>query len=140
MKPTSANFGWRLACGLSLSAAVGIGMWFYAYRMCTQMSMETWASYAGKLQARAWFQEGRYRILELSSAEQSQFTGRTNGPFEVWTWTHYTNTPSLTVQTADLTFIDAFNSRMRELWDSKQKGAEQNGGANSRPAGARGSP
>ncbi len=102
---------------------MGVSIWFYAYRLTTQSSMETWASYAGKLQARVWFQEGRYRLLELSSDDKPQFTGRTNGPFEVWTWTHYTNAPSLTGQTADRQFVEAFNSRMKQLWASRQMGA-----------------
>jgi hypothetical protein len=94
------------------------------------MSMETWASYAGKLQARVWFQEGHHRLLEISSEDKSQFTGRTDGPFEIWTWTHYTNTPSLTVQTADKEFVDSFNLRMRQLWDGRQRGAEPDGASN----------
>jgi len=97
--------------------------------------METWASYAGGLQARVWFQEGRYRLLELSQVEKVEFTGRTNGPFEIWTWTHYTNYPWLTVQTADQEFVDAFNRRMRQLWENKQREAEPDGAGDSHRAG-----
>jgi hypothetical protein len=115
---------------MALSVAVGVSIWFYTYRISTQISMETWASYVGKLQARVWFQEGHYRLLELSPDDKSHFTGRTDGPFEIWTWTHYTNTPSLTVQSADKEFVGAFNSRMRQLWDGRQRGAEPDGAAN----------
>jgi hypothetical protein len=124
------GLGWIVASWWALSVAIGVSIWFYAYKISTQMSMEAWASYAGKLQARVWFQEGRYRLLELTSDEKSQSTGRTDGPFEIWTWTHYTNAPSLTVQTADKEFVDAFNSRMRQLWDGRQRGAEPDGAAN----------
>jgi hypothetical protein len=124
-KERKFGFSWVVATWLALSIAVGVSIWFYAYKTSTQMSMETWASYAGKLQARVWFQEGRYRLLELTSYEKSQFTGRSDGPFEIWTWTGYTNTPSLTVQTADIEFVESFNSRMRQLWEDRQRGAEQ---------------
>ena len=109
LKERKLGFGWVVVTWLALSVAIGVSIWFYAYKISTQMSMKTWASYAGKLQARVWFQEGRYRLLELSADEKSQFTGRTDGPFEIWTWTHYTSTPSLTVQTADKEFVGAFN-------------------------------
>ncbi|HOK78249.1 MAG TPA: hypothetical protein PLW35_11085, partial [Verrucomicrobiota bacterium] len=92
----------------------------YFYRMCTQMSMETWASYAGGLQATVWFQQGRYRLLELSSSDKTEFTGRTNGPFEIWTWPNSATNPMLTVTTADKAFVDAFNRRMRQLVKNRQ--------------------
>jgi hypothetical protein len=114
-----------LVTWLSLSLAFGISMWFFVYRLATRMTMETWATYAGGLQARVWFQEGHHRLLELSPSEKVEFTGKTNGPFEVWTWTHYTNNPWLTVQTADQEFVDAFNRRMKQLWESRRRKAEQ---------------
>jgi len=129
-KERKLGLGWIVVTWLSLSLAFGIGMWFFVYRMATQMSMETWASCAGGLQAKVWFQEGHYRLLEMSPSDKLEFTGRTNGPFEIWTWTHYTNTPSLTVQTADQKFVDAFNRRMRQLWETRQKEAEPDGTAN----------
>lgn len=129
LKDRKPGFGWVLVACLALSLAFGVSLWFYVYRISTEMSMETWARYAGKLQARVWFQEGHYRLLELSSDERSQFTGKTNGPFEIWTWTHYTNAPSLTVQTVDKEFVDALNLRMRQLWDERQGGAEPGGPA-----------
>ena len=82
--------------------------------------MEVWASHAGKLQARIWFEEEHYRLLELSAEGNLEFTGRSDGPFEIWTWRHYENPPSLSVETADEHFVDGLNSRMRRLWDRKQ--------------------
>lgn len=130
MKPALARLPCAIAVAMSLSLAFGIGIWFFAYRLTTRMSMETWARYAGGLQARVWFEEEHYRLLELSSSEKMEFTGRTNGPFEIWTWTHYTNNPSLTVQTADQKFVDAFNRRMRQLWENRQREAELGGATN----------
>jgi len=130
LKERHFGFTWMLVSWLLLCVTVGLGIWFYAYRLSTQMSTETWARYAGGLQARVWFQEGRYRLLELSSANESRFTGKTDGPFEIWTWTHYTNTPPLTVTTDNHEFVAAFNSRMRQLWEAQQRGAEPNGAAN----------
>ena len=124
-KEKRCGLGWIVVTFLSLWLTIGIGTWFFVYRLATQMSMETWASYAGGLQARVWFQDGRYRLFELSASEKLKFTGRTNGPFEIWTWTHYTNNSSLTVQTADQKFVDAFNTRMRQLWESREREGEQ---------------
>ncbi|MDB6029636.1 MAG: hypothetical protein JWM68_5859 [Verrucomicrobiales bacterium] len=93
---------------------------FVSYRITSRMSMEAWASYAGKLQARIWFQENHYRLLELSPDEKNKFTGRKDGEFEIWTWTHYTNSSWLVAESADREFVDAFNHRMRQLWDRKQ--------------------
>ncbi len=129
-KERKVGLGWIVLSWLALSVALGVSIWFYAYKISMQISMATWASYAGKLQASVWFQDGRYRILELSSDDKSQFTGRIDGPFEIWTWTHYTDTPSFTVQTADETFVETFNSQMRQLWDGKQMKAKPNGAAN----------
>jgi hypothetical protein len=121
-KTRKIKWGWFITCWFFFSTALGIGIWFFAYRLSTEAEMDTWASYAGKLQAGVWFQEGHYRLLELAPDERSQFTGRTNGPFEIWTWTHYTNSSLLSVPMADQWFIEAFNSRMQQLWDGKQRG------------------
>jgi hypothetical protein len=63
-----------------------------AYRFVVQMKMETWADMAGHYQAKVFFDEGRYRLLELHpiikiDAENfgSKFTGKSEGPFEIWT-------------------------------------------------------
>jgi hypothetical protein len=124
LKERHFGFSWVLLSWLLLCASVWLGTWFYAYRISTRMSMETWAYYAGNLQARIWFQEGRYRLLELSSEDKSRFTGRKDGPFEIWTWTHYTNSPSLTVTTDDQQFVASFNARMRQLWDARERGTD----------------
>ena len=99
---------------------VVLSLLFVSYRITSQMSMETWAEYAGKLQARVWFQEGKYRVLELSPDEKSQFTGKKDGDFEIWTWTHYTNSSWMVARSADRQFVEAFNQRMRQLSNEKQ--------------------
>ncbi|MGC8989516.1 MAG: hypothetical protein ACP5MD_05290, partial [Verrucomicrobiia bacterium] len=109
------ELGWMFFSWISLSLALVVSSWFYHYRIWTQTSMETWASYAGALQARVWYQEGRYRLLELSDLSKTEFTGRTNGPFEIWTWPNSATNPMLTVTTADKAFVDAFNRRMSQL-------------------------
>jgi hypothetical protein len=91
------------------------------YRLSNQIYLETWASYAGKLQARVWFQEGHVHLLELSPDTKTEFTGRKDGQFEIWTWPHYTNSSWMVASDADREFVGAFNQRMRELADEKQK-------------------
>jgi hypothetical protein len=115
---------------VSLWVAGAGGLWFFGYKVSTQLSMEGWASYAGRLQARVLFQEGHYRLLELSPSEEWEFTGKTNGPFEIWTWRHSTNDAWLTVQTADAEFVHAFNQRMKQMWESRQGKAEPVSGGN----------
>jgi hypothetical protein len=95
---------------------------FVPYRISTQANLEIWANYAGKLQARVWFEEGRTRLLELSPNPKSGFTGRKDGDFEIWTWTCYTNSSWLVASDADRHFVEAFNQRMRQLLDEKQRG------------------
>lgn len=120
VKARKRELGWGIIVTVALSVALGVSSQFYFYRMCTQMSMETWASYAGGLQATVWFQQGRYRLLELSSSDKAEFTGRTNGLFEIWTWPQSGSDPMLTVSTADKAFVDAFNRRMRQLVKNRQ--------------------
>ena len=97
-----------------------LAIFFIAYRITSEMSMETWARYAGKLQATVWFQENRYRLLELSPDGPSKFTGRKDGEFEIWTSTHYANPSWFTADNQDREYVDAFNRRMRHLWAEKQ--------------------
>jgi hypothetical protein len=130
------GLGWVTLTGcFVISALVGVSMWFFTYRLCTRMSMETWARYAGALQASVWSQQGRHRLLELSPEEPLKFTGRTEGPFEIWTWRAPSGDSSLTVQTDDAVFVDAFNVRMRQLWKetSRRTGAEADGTAKQNP-------
>jgi hypothetical protein len=99
----------------------------------TQMRMETWASYAGGLQARVWFQERHYRLLELTSVTNldfsQKFTGKNEGAFEIWTHPVYKEANPNFLWTwmnkddSDQKFVESFNQRMNQLWDEKQKAA-----------------
>ena len=93
---------------------------YVASRLASRMSMETWAEYAGNLQARAWFQEGKYRMLELSPEEKSHYTGRMDNDFEIWTWKDYANSSWLVAGSADRHFVESFNQRMRRLSDERR--------------------
>jgi len=95
--------------------------------------METWGEYAGKLQARVWFQENRYRLLELTSTTNlnfsEKFTGKKDGSFEIWTYPVFNSAnPNwltwLTKDDSDQKFVDSFNERMKQLWNDKQKSAK----------------
>ena len=83
--------------------------------------LETWADYAGKLQAKVWFQENHYRLLELSPNNKIEFTGRKDGQLEIWTWTDYTNSSWFEAGDPDRMFVQAFNQTMRQLCDERPK-------------------
>jgi hypothetical protein len=74
------------------------------------MSIQAWAGYAGSLQARVWFQEDKYRLLELSSAEKMHFTGRKEGELEIWNWTDYPNSYWWATSGGDEEFVEALNA------------------------------
>jgi hypothetical protein len=127
----SPGIGMRLAIISWVFLPIVFVMLLVFHHLGARMSMETWASYAGKLQARIWFQEGRYRMLELSSTDRSEFTGRKDGPFEIWTWPGNTNEPTpLFVPRADQDFVDAVNDTMKDMWAQdaldKKRIAEEN--------------
>lgn len=98
-------------------------------RMLWPTQMYGMAGYAATLQASADFRSGKTRILEISDDVDVKFTGRTTGPFEIWTWPHHPvlgRPEEYTTQT----FVEFYNRRMRamqkhpEKYDKKD--AEQN--------------
>jgi hypothetical protein len=96
-------------------------IFFLSFRTTNRLYLATWANYAGQLQAKAWFDEGHYRLLMVSPDNKTQFTGRKNGPFEIWTWTHYTHFSWVVANDTDREFVTAFNQRMKQLTDEKWK-------------------
>ncbi|MDR1282445.1 MAG: hypothetical protein LBK99_16735 [Opitutaceae bacterium] len=81
---------------------------------------ETWASYAGGLQAKEWFAEGKYRLLEISE-DDMHFTGRHEGEFEIWTWKNYQKPKwFFLVPDASHRFVQAFNERIRKRYEKKK--------------------
>jgi hypothetical protein len=96
-------------------------VFFMSYRATNRLYLETWAGYAGQLQARVWFQEGHYRLLKVSPDAKAVFTGQKIGPFEVWTWTHYTHCSWLVANDTDGEFVAAFNKQMKQLAEEKWK-------------------
>ena len=72
------------------------------------------ASYAGSLQAKADYHAGNLRLYKIAVEGDIKFTGRTDGPFEIWTWpTH----PVLgePEKYSSETYVDFYNKRMRSL-------------------------
>jgi hypothetical protein len=116
---------WTLTTRLAIIGWVFLPVFFLVffipYRIMSISRLETWADYAGKLQAKVWFQESHYRLLELSPNGKTEFTGRKDGEFEIWTWTYYTNSSWIDPGNQDLTFVEAFNKKMKQLWEQKNK-------------------
>jgi hypothetical protein len=132
MKSIVATILWTIV-GWLFVAFILFALVFMPYRMITQMRMETWASYAGGLQARVWFQENHYRLLELTSITNldfsPKFTGKNEGAFEIWTHPVYKDTNSnflwiwMNKDDSDQKFVESFNRRRKQLWDEKQSSA-----------------
>jgi hypothetical protein len=122
-----------------LMAFVFIFPIFSAHRTIEQMKMETWATYAGSIQAKVFFQEGYYRLLKLypinkidGSDFASKFMGQNEGAFAIWTRPVYKDKNSnflwkwLNEDNSDQEFVESFNKRMKQLWNEKQKSLQLN--------------
>jgi hypothetical protein len=118
------KLGWPVA-HILFSILLMLTVSFFVQRVLTRMMIEHWASYAGTLQAKVYIQEGKFRILELAGDQKSEFTGRREGPFEIWTHVSRTNSSFyervVLPVTGDLEYIAAFNRRMREHVVKKAK-------------------
>lgn len=114
-KLTWSQIGTRLlVIGLLWLTANSVAL-FFASRISSEMETESWARHAGRLQANKWFKDGQYRLLELSPDERLHFTGRMEGPFEIWNWTKYEKAAWWQCEPKDGQFVEAFNKRMKEL-------------------------
>ena len=99
---------WIVTSCLALASTIGLGIWFYTYRVSAENRIHALASLAGQEQAKAFFNEGHYRLYEISSREERlEFTGRMDGPYEIWGWA-----PE---EESDRVFMDAFNLQMKSL-------------------------
>ena len=108
-----ALFGWVF---LPLMFA----LWFHGYYTFTESTLQTWSSYAGELQAKVYFDDQKCRLLELEPDAEMEFTGRKEGPFEIWSWSYHSQMSWLHTKEANAQFVDSFNDRMRELWQKKE--------------------
>ena len=103
---------------------------FYSYWAIQRSTVTTWASYAGALQAKQHFQERKYRVFLLSEDNRHEFTGESDGPFEVWTWPAYPQMRRFHETEANQTFVDEYNRVIRRMWEKRQSttSAEPEGG------------
>lgn len=82
--------------------------------------MPSWVGYSAVVRASTDFEHGRMRIFELSKLEmskggsQQEFTGRHDGPFEIWTKAYFPvfSPPDRLNQEQ---FIKTYNVRMRTM-------------------------
>jgi hypothetical protein len=125
-----------IVCSFLLGALAGLPT-IQSYRIITQMRMDTWAEMAGDFQARDLFRTGNCRLLELYPISKfdtghisSTFTGKKEGPFEIWTRPAYINTKSvlgwLAKDAGDEKYVESFNRSMKQLWDEKQTSQKTN--------------
>ncbi|HXE55399.1 MAG TPA: hypothetical protein VN541_20410 [Tepidisphaeraceae bacterium] len=101
------------------------------------------ATYAGSMQAHADYCNGVLREYELSAGGHSDFTGRRDGPFQIWRWTYY---PDLgrNNRFANQAFVQAYNSRMKFMqahpdeWRADEMGGHNPEGDHRRGSESRG--
>lgn len=82
------------------------------------------ATYAGALQAANDFQNNKFRLYELKEDGNLEFTGKKEGPFELWYWPYHPITfdggKEMEVQS---NFTTRYNRSMRRLYQ-KSPGSE----------------
>lgn len=77
-----------------------------------QNELYGFATYAGAMQAHADYANGVHRQYELVADTRSGFTGRHDGPFEVWRWTYYPDLGQSHLR-ANQAFVEMYNTKMR---------------------------
>jgi hypothetical protein len=111
----------RLIIGLLLATNIltATALAYYLWRDHFQWRTQSYgmAGYAASLQARTDFENGKRRLLELSLSEESKFTGRTDGPFEIWTWVHYPALGGPHTYVSN-TFVEFYNRKMRYMQEN----------------------
>ena len=89
----------------------------------TQMYGMAW--YAATLQAAGDYDSGNMRLLEAAEGGGIEFTGRSEGPFEVWTWPSYPELqfPGLSrpVEYTTERFVASYNRHMRKMHEAHLK-------------------
>lgn len=83
-------------------------------------SASSFAKYAGALQAMDDFEAGRYRLYQLIEDRDSEFTGRYEGPFEIWYKPYYPILGWPDKYCAKM-FIKIYNSKMRYMHEHPEK-------------------
>ena len=93
--------------------------WWWTDRLWEQ-EMYGMAAYAATMQADAHFRHGSLRLYELAPEQRSEFTGRHDGPYELWRWGFY---PSLgrPNRFAAERFVEMYNRRMRYMHDHRDE-------------------
>ena len=79
-----------------------------------ELKMEGQAPYGATLQASADFRAGHLRLYRLTLDGPHEFTGKTEGQFEIWTWPSHADTGHPFAYTAER-FVEAYNTRMRNM-------------------------
>ena len=118
---------------LVLGVLIATNLLSVAILLKTQRTEELWrdqmrgmAGYAAALQALSDFENGKLRIFELARIDLAEggqlfaFTGRRDGPFEIWTrgYLQFLSPPD---RYANEQFIKTYNSKMRYMHSNPER-------------------
>jgi hypothetical protein len=81
------------------------------------------AKYTAALQVLADLDHNVLRLYELKKEGEREFTGRKEGPFEIWYYPYYpiSGKPAKEAQEA---FVKMYNSKMKNMYDKKESQKE----------------
>ena len=117
-------------------------LWFDRMRWRQQMYGMAW--YAATLQAASDYDSGKMRLLEAVQGADIEPTGRSEGPFEVWTWPMCADPQlpgiSRPAEYSTDRFVSSYNRHMKKLHEANlehvQSDAEPSPAADAEDAAA----
>ena len=89
------------------------------------LAADGYAQLAASLRAIHDYRTGQLRIFVLKPDGREEFTGRKDGPYELWTWpTHPTLGRTSTM--ADEAYVNRYNLRMRSMHERPEDFVDDN--------------
>jgi len=108
---------------MSNLATLGILMYTVKQSQRHKDEMVLMAKYAAAGQVLDDLEHDLLRLYELREEGEREFTGRKEGPFEIWYYPYY---PILSKPAKESTeaFIQMYNSKMKNMYDKKESQEE----------------
>jgi hypothetical protein len=72
------------------------------------------AALAGSLQARADYERGNLQLYEVAADSEMKATGRSEGPFQIWTWPFHSMLGQPNKFAAEQ-FVKSYNTKMKYM-------------------------